>query len=177
MTAAPDRGAVTPRLPAVPATTLVAARNDAPLAANPVFRMRRPATFREVLLAHLPLAALTGAVLAAVAVVNPARVPFRTCMFLNLTGHSCPFCGFTRGFHSVATGDLATVLHACPAALPAYAAAALVFAWHAAAILCRVRLERGAWLRPRRSLRLGLLAVVAAALLANWLYRLSAGLT
>ena len=177
MTAGPDSGAVPPRLPAAPATPPVAARDAAPLASTPVFRLRRPAAFREVLLAHLPLAALTGVVLAAVAAVNPAKVPFRTCMLLNLTGYPCPFCGFTRGFHSVATGDLATVFHACPAAIPAYAATALVFAWHAAALLCRVRLERGALLRPRRLVRFGLLAVAAAAILANWAYRLSTGLT
>ncbi|OPZ27967.1 MAG: hypothetical protein BWZ02_01459 [Lentisphaerae bacterium ADurb.BinA184] len=146
------------------------------VAGNRLFRLGQPGRYREVVRAHLPLAALTGLMLVVPALVDPARIPLRTCLFRLLTGRSCPFCGLTRGFHGIAAGEFAAVARACPAAFAVYVGVALLFVWHTAGLLCRVRLERGELLRPGRALRVGGGIAAGAVILANWVYRLAAGL-
>ena len=125
---------------------------------------------------HLPLALLTGIGVLVSGLVEPTRFPIRICTFRAWTDHPCPFCGYTRAFHAIATGQVATAVQNCPAALLAYLLMVLVFSWHAAAILCQARLRRGRLLQVSRwpmrvALWIGLLMVTA-----NWIYRLSVGI-
>jgi hypothetical protein len=39
--------------------------------------------------------------------VTPENLPFATCAFHELTGHSCLTCGLTRSLHAVSHGHLA----------------------------------------------------------------------
>ena len=39
-------------------------------------------------------------------VVQPADLPFPTCAFSSITGHSCLTCGMTRSLHAISHGDL-----------------------------------------------------------------------
>jgi hypothetical protein len=72
---------------------------------------RRPASRTERLIAGASL----GVVAAGAFVVqhfNPVTAGFfPKCPFFLLTGHYCPGCGTTRGFHALFNGDIATAAH------------------------------------------------------------------
>lgn len=38
--------------------------------------------------------------------VPPEEIPFTTCEFYSLTGHSCLTCGMTRSLHAISHGEL-----------------------------------------------------------------------
>ena len=38
--------------------------------------------------------------------VPPEEIPFATCEFYSLTGHSCLTCGMTRSLHAISHGEL-----------------------------------------------------------------------
>jgi hypothetical protein len=42
--------------------------------------------------------------------VPPAELPFPTCAFHTVTGHSCLTCGMTRSLHAISRADLAASL-------------------------------------------------------------------
>ena len=67
---------------------------------------------RLVLLAGpLATAALAGAAVAAVALVDPNEPGhYPTCPFLALTGLYCPGCGSLRAVHALTNGDLTTAV-------------------------------------------------------------------
>jgi hypothetical protein len=44
--------------------------------------------------------------LLAIFLVAPEEMPFSSCVFHEITGHSCFTCGLTRSLHAVAHGDL-----------------------------------------------------------------------
>jgi hypothetical protein len=119
---------------------------------------------------------VTG-ILLLISVWLPYRtVSFRLCSFLRLTGVSCPFCGYSRAFAALTAGDWAYALHHSPFSFVLYTGVLATFLWNLAALLLGVRIRRGRYLRgSRRVLRLGL-AVLVLLLLANWVYRLQAGL-
>ncbi|MFA5044030.1 MAG: DUF2752 domain-containing protein [Kiritimatiellia bacterium] len=125
---------------------------------------------------HLPWALIAGAVLLAANLLPLDRIPFTICVFRRLTGYPCPTCGLTRGFVTMAHGQWADVLHACPLAAVLYAATALIFAINAAALLCGVRLTPGLWLQWRARVWVALLCFFGLLILSNWLYRLALGL-
>jgi hypothetical protein len=92
------------------------------------------------------------------------------CQFRNITGIDCPGCGLSRGFIHLAHGDLAGAWRFNPAA-------ALVFAFVVVQIPYRSvqlwRIHRG-WpeLNWRRAGNVAI-GVVAVALIAQWLVKLS----
>ncbi len=140
-----------------------------------LFRALRPASYGRVAVNHLPWVLLSGGVLLGAFFAPWDKFPIRTCVFLRLTGYPCLSCGWTRGFVAMANGQWLTALHDCPLAVGLYGLTALLFAWHAAALILGVNLERGAWLRldgKRGWLLLGLAGLLA---LANWIYRLGMG--
>lgn len=140
------------------------------------FDIRRPENRADLLLSHLPWAALTGLVLAAA-----SFFPFRehrviNCMFRRTTGWPCPSCGYTRAFCDIAHGDFAAAWHEAPASLLLFAGVVLVFLWHAAALVSGRRIRRGPRLRPPPRVEAILWGTAIAIYLANWIYRLTSGL-
>ena len=139
------------------------------------FEVRRPARAAELWRAHLPWAALAGAVLAL------ARFfPFRehrviSCAFRKATGLPCPSCGYTRAFCDLAHGDVARAWAESPAALLAFAAVAAVFLWHAAALASGRLIRPGPRLRPGPKASTALWVLAALIYLSNWAYRLATG--
>lgn len=137
--------------------------------------VERPGTYACVAWRHLPWAAGAAAVLLAAMFFPFEKVPLRICVFRLATGYPCITCGYTRGVVSVAQGRIAETVRDCPAAVPAYAAIACVFAWNAAALLCGRKLGLGRWLRPGPVAVRCIIAAAALIVLANWIYRLLMG--
>jgi len=133
----------------------------------------RPSSYWVVVVAHLPLALITGIPLWLPHLVSGDFLPTKTCTFLSLTGYPCPFCGFTRSFWALADGDWAMALNNAPLACLLYIATALTFAWNMSALLIGVRVVSRT-LRWVKTFPVGWL--IAAMLLLNWGYRLSLGL-
>ena len=145
------------------------------LAPARLFAARWPETFRTVLWRHLPGAVLAGGLLLAAFMLRIGAQPRRVCLFLRLTGRPCLSCGWTRGFIALGAGDWRAALTDCPLTALLFALTALVFAWHAAALLLGVVLERGAWLRLDGRRGRWLLVAAGTLALLNWGYRLAMG--
>jgi len=133
----------------------------------------RPESYWDVVVAHLPVALITGIALLLPHLVSSASLPLQKCTFLSLTGYPCPFCGFTRSFWAIAEGDWGFAVYNAPLACLTYMATALLFAWHVTALLIGVRVESGVF-HLLKSLHAGRL--IAAMLVLNWVYRLGLGL-
>ncbi|MCX6995581.1 MAG: DUF2752 domain-containing protein [Kiritimatiellaeota bacterium] len=140
-------------------------------------RMEQPADYRAVLRVHLPWVGLLAPVFLVAAFVPViGELPFTMCAFRNLTGYPCLFCGFTRAFVALAHGRWSAAALQCPAAIPVFAVAAGLLAWHALGLVSGRIIAPGSALRPGRwTWALGLMGG-GAVLLANWIYRLAAGL-
>ena len=133
----------------------------------------RPDSYWDVVVAHLPLALITGIGLLLPHLISSDSLPLQKCTFLSLTGFPCPFCGFTRSFWAVAEGDWNFALFNAPLACLTYMATALLFAWHITALLIGVRIVSGLF-HLLKSFHAGRLIV--AMLVLNWVYRLGLGL-
>lgn len=140
-----------------------------------LFAVRRPARYLDAVGVHLPGVILAGGLLLA-AYLPWQRLPLRACMFLQLTGCPCPFCGYTRGFMDLAHGRWAAAWHGCPLAVALLGALLLVLGWNLAGLAGGVILGRGRLLRPGPRAARVLLALAAALVLGNWAYRIAAGL-
>lgn len=141
-----------------------------------VFNVSPTAFLGREMVGHLIWAALAGSALLAALLLPVEKFSLCSCVFLRLTGYPCPSCGWTRGFVGMAAGQWATVIRDCPLAAALYAATAVVFAWHAAALILGVHLERGPWLRLDGRRGMAALAAAVLLVLANWIYRLAMGL-
>ena len=138
-------------------------------------RAFRPPRYADVIGAHLPWAALSGAVIALAHLPRLVAHVAMPCLFLRLTGCPCLCCGATRAFLSMAAGDWYGAFRNNPLAAGLYGVACGIFAWNATGLLLGVRIERGRLLRPPVRLWV-LLSAGAAALVLNWLYRVLSGL-
>ena len=139
------------------------------------FRIDRYASYREILVQHLPLAIIPGVILVISYCLPLDKIPFHLCLFLCLTGYPCPTCGWTRGFVSMAHGDWQSAFYDCPIAAVLYIFTAFVFACNMAALICGVRISRGSLLQF--NVRKAVLFVIFCffAVLLNWIYRLTMG--
>jgi len=133
----------------------------------------RPESYWDVVVAHLPLALITGIALLLPHLISCDSLPLQKCTFLSLTGYPCPFCGFTRSFWAIAEGDWGFAFYNAPLACLTYIATALLFAWHMTALLMGVRVVSGL-LHLLKSFHAGWLIV--AMFILNWVYRLGLGL-
>ena len=138
-------------------------------------RAFRPPRYADVIGAHLPWAALSGAVIALAHLPRLVAHVAMPCLFLRLTGYPCLFCGATRSFLAMAAGDWHGAFRNNPLAAGLYLLMCGIFAWNAAGLLMGVRIERGEMLRPPVRTRV-LLSAGATALVLNWLYRVLSGL-
>ena len=112
--------------------------------------------------------------LAALAVIIPQfisieQLPHNACLFFGLTGIPCPFCGLTRSLWAAADGRWLWSFTFAPLGGMVYLGALLFLA------IVAVEIITGRRLFPALSNRLAGLAMLAA-LLLNWVVRLSAGL-
>ena len=140
-----------------------------------IFRMR-PRSYWDVVVYHLPLAVISGGALFLPYVAAPRELPLLPCSFLRLTGLPCPFCGFTRSFWAVATGEWWRALANCPLVFGIYFFTALLFVWNASALISGTVLLPGAAFRSTSEGRRKMAGVVCGLFLLNWVYRLSMGL-
>jgi hypothetical protein len=135
-----------------------------------------PRSYWDVVVHHLPLAVISGTALFLPYVVTLKNLPLVPCTFLHLTGFPCPFCGFTRSFWGIATGEWAGALANCPLAFGVYFFTVVLFVWNASALLSRVVLLPGPRLRSTPARRRFIAGIVCSLFLLNWGYRLVMGL-
>jgi Protein of unknown function (DUF2752) len=138
---------------------------------------RRPRSYWDVAVHHLPLAAISAGALLLPHIATPGQLPLIPCTFLRLTGWPCPFCGFTRSFWALSTGHWSYALANCPLALGIFLWVVLMFLWNGAALVFGVVLQRGPMLQLPPALRPKMTRIVILLFLLNWFYRLAAGLT
>lgn len=141
-----------------------------------LFKAERPPSYGRVVVNHLPWVLLSGSILLGAFFLPLEKITVRTCVFLRWTGYPCMSCGWTRGFVAMAKGQWLAVLHDCPLAAVLYGLTGMIFAWHAAALILGVNLERGSWLRLDGKRGLWILGTAGLMVLANWAYRLAMGL-
>ena len=140
---------------------------------SPFLSWSRPDSYWDVVVAHLPLALITGIALLLPHLISYDFLPLKQCTFLSLTGYPCPFCGFTRSFWAIAEGDWGFAVNNAPLACLTYIATVLLFAWHITALLIGVRVVSGLF-HLLKSFHAGWLIV--AMLVLNCAYRLGLGL-
>lgn len=140
---------------------------------NRIFKWERPPHFGDVLVAHLPLVIVSSIGLAVAFVPHLKELAIPLCTFKVFTGLPCPFCGFTVGLRALSAGNWAFALRDCPLAIVAYLAICLVFAWNMTGLLLRIRLTPGKLLQRTNPFRPRILALAAALILLNWIYRIS----
>jgi len=133
----------------------------------------RPESYWDVVVAHFPVALVTGIALLLPHLVPCHLLPLKKCIFLSLTGYPCPFCGLTRSFWAVAHGNWAFAVHNAPLACLIYVATALLFAWHLTGLMTGLRVASG-WCHRLASRPV--IGLMATTVILNWAYRLASGL-
>lgn len=134
----------------------------------------RSDSYWDVMVAHFPIALLTGLGLFLPLWVSRHSLPLMKCTFLYLTGFPCPFCGFTRSLWSISAGEWSFAVGNFPLSVWIYGLMALFFAWHSTALLLGIRMESGFY----RLCKSGVTWWIMGALFfSNWVYRISFGLT
>jgi len=145
-----------------------------PKAGFPLFlSWKRQESYWDVVVAHLPLALITGIALLLPYLVSYDFLPLKKCTFLSLTGYPCPFCGFTRSFWAIAEGNWVFAVNNAPMACLTYISTALLFAWHMTALLIGIRVVSGLF-HLLKSCHAGW--IIVAMFILNWVYRLTLGL-
>ncbi len=137
---------------------------------------RRPRSYWDVIVYHLPLAVISGSALLLPYVTTPQGLPLIPCTFLRVTGIPCPFCGFTRSFWAVAAGEWGTALINCPLVFGLYLFTVVLFVWNASALISGMVLLPGPLFRSTPARRRKIVCLVCGLFLLNWAYRLVMGL-
>jgi len=132
----------------------------------------QPDSYWDVVLAHLPIALLTGLGLLLPLWVSLQSLPLINCTFLTVTGFPCPFCGFTRSLWAISGGEWGFALSNCPLSSGIYGLMVLFFVWHGTALLLGVRMTSGLYRISKLRYFWGM---VAALFLLNWFYRIALG--
>jgi hypothetical protein len=131
-------------------------------------RQRYHLTWLIVSLAVLALASVCSVRGEAMAFAGMATPLPETCLSRRLLNFDCPGCGLTRSFVALAHFDVARAWHFNPAGLLWFAA----LLWQAPYRAAQLYLLRGGReLTVRRGVSEGLLLVLIAACLAQWMVR------
>lgn len=142
----------------------------------PYVSYQRPTTYWDVICRHLPLALVTGIPFILTLIITPEKLPLRPCTFKALTGFPCPFCGFTRSFWFMASGDWAHTFYQCPLGCILFVFCILVFAFNLAGLLAGVKLFAPKVFKIKKGQGKYLTAMISLLFIANWGYRLLEGL-
>ncbi len=134
---------------------------------------KRPDSYWDVVVAHLPVALVTGIALVLPHVVPCDLLPLKKCTFLSLTGYPCPFCGLTRSFWAIADGNWAFAIHNAPLACLVYTATAVLFAWHSTGLITGRRVASSLFRLLKSPLAVWLMVTMVV---LNWAYRIGLGL-
>jgi len=134
----------------------------------------RPDSYWDAVVAHLPIALITGLGLLLPHLVTCDILPLKKCTFLYLTGFPCPFCGFTRSFWAISGGAWHFAARNCPLSLGVYGLMAALFAWHSTALLFGIRMKSGFYPLCKSVYTWWILGGL---FFINWVYRISFGLT
>ncbi|MBT3259784.1 MAG: DUF2752 domain-containing protein [Deltaproteobacteria bacterium] len=134
----------------------------------------RPDSYWDVVVAHLPIALLTGLGLFLPIWVAFHTLPFMKCTFLCVTGFPCPFCGFTRSLWSISAGEWYFAVRNCPLSLGVYGLMVIFFTWHSTALLLGIKMKSGLYPLCRS---VHTWWIIGAIFFLNWVYRISVGLT
>jgi len=140
------------------------------------FSWTRPQAYGDVVVNHMPVALVTGISLLLSWLVPLHLLPLLPCTLLRITGYPCPFCGFTRSFWAISAGDWSFALYNYPLSALLYGIIALVFVWHAGALIFGVRITRGFALGFSHLKIRWVMGFVSVLFLINWIYRLNMGL-
>lgn len=128
----------------------------------------KPASYWDVIVAHLPMALLSGTVLALPLWVPLDALPLIPCTFYRFFGIPCPFCGFTRALWAITLEDWGWALLNCPLSLPFYCLAVLLFLWNVVGLTLGIQLKLKNVHKKSRIIvwSVGILFAL------NWLYRI-----
>ena len=137
----------------------------------------RPTSYWDVVCYHMPMALVTGIPLFLSLVATPGGLPLKACTFKALTHYPCPFCGFTRSFFAMASGDWAYAFYNCPLACALFVLCIVVFIWSLAGLVAGVKLSipDSLIIKTGQGKYLGI--AIGLLFLLNWVYRLYQGLT
>jgi hypothetical protein len=137
----------------------------------------RPTSYWDVVGTHLPIALVTGIPLLLSILVPLDLIPYPGCTFLKLTGLPCPFCGLTRSFWAISSGDWTYAGFNYPLSFLVYFIIALTFLWNITGLVMGVRISVG---RPIRHFlkerRYWIIVSLSLLIAVNWAYRLMLGL-
>ena len=133
----------------------------------------KPSIYWDVVVAHLPIALITGFGLVLPTLVSCDILPLKKCIFLYLTGFPCPFCGFTRSFWAISAGDWYFAVRNCPLSLGVYGLTVALFTWHSTALLLGIRIKSGFYRLFKSTYTWW---IIGAMFFLNWVYRISFGL-
>jgi thiosulfate reductase cytochrome b subunit len=139
------------------------------------FSWARPQSYWDVVVAHLPLALVTGIPLLLSSLVPLRLLPMIPCTFLQFTGYPGPFCGFTRAFWAISHGAWSDALANCPLAGLLYVLVVFVFVWNASGLWCGLIIKPGTILAINRGQGRYIIGLISVLFLINWVYRLSMG--
>ena len=134
----------------------------------------RPDSYWDVVVAHLPMALLTGLGLFLPTLVSYHYLPFMNCTFLYVTGFPCPFCGFTRSFWALSAGEWYLAVGNYPLSLGIYGLMVIFFTWHSTALLLGIKMKSGLYPLCKSVYSWW---IIGALFFINWVYRISFGLT
>lgn len=140
--------------------------------------LERVSARAELVRPHGVPALVAGAALLAARLLPDGGVPGLRCLAKELTSLPCPACGLTRGFVAAGHGAFAESWLQSPLSTVLFCATLLVFAACVFALAAGVRIRAGdalAWSRARTKWTTA--GLVVTAVVANWIYRLLAGLT
>jgi hypothetical protein len=144
--------------------------------AGRLFVWYRPHSYWDVVVVHLPWVLISGIPLLMSFLIPLRKVPLMPCTLLRFTGYPCPFCGFTRSFWAVSSGEWAYALWNYPLAGILYVLFVVGFIWNTAALFGGIRIARGSAIRLDLLKIRYLIAFLSVLFLINWVYRLSFGL-
>jgi hypothetical protein len=136
----------------------------------------RPPSYWDVVGTHLPLALVTGIPLLLSILVPLDLIPYPACTFLKLTGLPCPFCGLTRSFWAISSGDWTYAAFNYPLSFVLYFVTVLTFAWNITGLLTGMRISGGRLIHHLKEWRNWIIAIISLLIALNWTYRLMLGL-